>query len=306
MSIFQNTVTRSLIALFVVVMWALPFSLIKVGLAEFGVAGTDVASQTLYAGVRFLVAGLAVLVGCVVGKRSFRVTGGAKGVGWIVLFGLVNIGLHYFFFYNGVAANPGGRSSIIYSCETFILIILSSLLFADDKMSGRKALGCVVGFVGISLVNFDFANPEQFFQGISLQADGVLLLAAFSGACGGLLTRVATRYADPFVATGYSLALGGAVLIVGGLAAGGTFAQVTPLGLAVLAILIFVSAAAFALYNKLITCNPVSSIAIFNSCIPVLGLIFSCFILSEPFLPIYGIAAALSALGIALVNRANK
>ena len=70
--------------------------------------------------------------------------------------------------------------------------------------------------------------------------------------------------------------------------------------------MIFVSAAAFALYNRLITCNPVSSIAIFNSCIPVLGLIFSCFILGEAFLPIYAIAAALSAVGIVLVNSARR
>lgn len=306
MNVFQNKVTRTLIAIFVVAMWALPFSLIKVGMAEFGVSTGDVASQTLYAGVRFLTAGIAVLIGCAIAKRDFRISDGAKGIGWVVLFGLVNIGLHYFFFYKGVAVNSGGRSAIIYSCNTFILIALSSLIFPDDKMSGRKALGCLIGFIGVSLVNIDLANPGQLLQGISLQSDGVLLLAALSGACGGMLTRVATRYADPFVATGYSLALGGGVLTIGGLAAHGTFAQITTWGLVVLGILIFVSAAAFVLYNRLLTCNPVSSIAIFNSCIPVLGLIFSCFILSEAFRPEYAIAALLSATGVVLVNTAAK
>lgn len=306
MNIFQNKVTRSLLALFVVALWALPFSLIKVGMVEFGIVGGDVPGEALFAGVRFFAAGVAVLIGCQAAGRDFSVKGGAKGLGLLVLFGLVNIGLHYLFFYAGVGAGSGGRSSVIYSCSTFILIILSCLVFADDKMSARKALGCVVGLVGISLVNLDFSQPSQILAGMSLQTDGVLVVAALCAACGGLLTRFVCRYVDAFVATGWSLVVGGAMLTVVGAALGGAFAQATTMGFAVLFVLIFVSAVAFVIYNKLLTVNPVSSIAIFNSCIPVLGLIFACIILAEPFRIEYIVAALLSATGIVLVNTAKK
>jgi len=304
MSIFQNKVTRTLIALVVVGMWALPFSLIKLGFSEFGITSSEVASQTLFAGVRFFVAGAAVLVGCAAAKRSFKISGGARGIGWVVLFGLVNIALHYFFFYNGLASGSGGRSSIIYSCSTFFLIILSCLVFPDDKLSVRKILGCVVGFIGVSMVYVDITQIGQAMQGMTWQSDGVMLLAALSAAFGGVLTRVATKYVDPFVVTGYSLALGGGILIVIGMFAGGCLYRITPFGLAILGILIAISAVAFVLYNKLIICNPVSSIAIFNSCIPVLGVIFSCFILGEAFVWEYALAALVAASGVVLVNTA--
>lgn len=305
MSIYENKVTRTLLILAVVAMWALPFSLIKVGMAQLGVASGDVPSEALFAGVRFFVAGVAVLAACAVLGKPLKVQG-PKTVGLVVLFGMVNIGLHYLFFYMGVGASSGGRSSVVYSCSTFILIVLSCLLFADDKMTPRKALGCLVGFAGISLVNLDFSQPEQILAGMSLQTDGVLLMAALSAAFGGVLTRIVTRTVDPFAATGYSLAIGGAALIVVGLGTGGRFGQVTFDGLVTLAILIAISALAFAIYNRLLACNPVSSIAIFNSCIPVLGLIFACFLLAEPFRVEYIVAALMSACGVVLVNTQSK
>lgn len=305
MSAFTNKVTRTLLALTAVVMWALPFSLIKLGMAEFGVPSGDVPGEALFAGVRFFAAGVALLAYAKAVGRDFTVKG-ADAWGLMCLFGLVNIGLHYLFFYMGVGVTSGGRSSVVYSCSTFILITLSCLVFPDDKMTGRKALGCVMGFVGISLVNLDFSHADQILAGVSLEGDGILLIAAVTSACGGMLTRFVTRRVDAFVATGFSLFFGGALLIIFGLALGGSMPTITPLGVFVLIVLIAVSAIAFAIYNTLLSVNPVSSIAIFNSGIPVLGLIFACFILSEPFKIEYVIAALVVAAGVVLVNTSNE
>lgn len=305
MSVFTNKATRTLLALAVVAMWALPFSLIKVGMAEFGVPSGDIGGEALFAGVRFLAAGIALLVFAKATGHDFTVKG-ADAWGLMCLFGLVNIGLHYLFFYMGVGVSSGGRSSVVYSCSTFILIALSCAVFPDDKMTARKALGCVLGFIGISLVNLDFSHADQIFAGISLEGDGILLIAAVTSACGGLLTRFVTRRVDAFVATGFSLFFGGALLIIFGFTFGGSMPCITPLGVGVLIILIAVSAAAFAIYNTLLSVNPVSSIAIFNSGIPVLGLIFAVFILAEPFKIEYILAALVVATGVVLVNTQGR
>ena len=113
------------------------------------------------------------------------------------------------------------------------------------------------------------------------------------------------RRVDVTVGTGYSLALGGILLVVVGLALGGSVPAVTPLGLLWLCLLIGISAIGFSLYNKLLTCNPIGKVAIYNSLIPVVGAVSSCLCLHEPFYVKYVVAGLLAAAGIYVINRAK-
>ena len=71
----------------------------------------------------------------------------------------------------------------------------------------------------------------------------------------------------------------------------------------ILLLLIGISALGFALYNKLITCNPVGKVAIYNSLIPVVGALTSCLCLGEAFYWKYVLAAALATAGIYIINK---
>ena len=93
------------------------------------------------------------------------------------------------------------------------------------------------------------------------------------------------------------------MLVVPGMAAGGTLPTVTPLGLVYLLLLIGISTTGFTLYNKLLTCNPVGKVAIYNSLIPVVGAVTSCLCLREPFYWKYAVAGTLAALGIYIINK---
>ena len=62
----------------------------------------------------------------------------------------------------------------------------------------------------------------------------------------------------------------------------------------------------FTLYNKLLTCNPVGKIAIWNSLIPVVGAVTSCLCLNEEFKWKYAVAATLTTIGIYLINKGKK
>ena len=80
--------------------------------------------------------------------------------------------------------------------------------------------------------------------------DGMIILNALCGASASLLTRGLGKRVDVFVGTGYSLAIGGALLIIPGLLLGGDLPQNTPLGIIYLLLLITISTLGFTLYNK--------------------------------------------------------
>lgn len=121
-SVFENRKWVPLFAGSAALSWACAFPLIKLGLADFGIAGTDTGGKALFAGARFLLAGLVVLAVAKLCGRFFAVPRG-KTRWQLVLFGLVNTALHYFFFYLGVSNSPGGRASILDSLGTFLLIL---------------------------------------------------------------------------------------------------------------------------------------------------------------------------------------
>ncbi|MGN1113932.1 MAG: DMT family transporter [Oscillospiraceae bacterium] len=299
-NIYQRKVVSIILAIFCAVAWAMAFPLIKIGFASLEI--TSAAGKSLFAGIRFFFAGILTIIIGLCTKKSFKINT-LSDLGILLFFGLINTGLHYFFFYMGLSHLSGGRSAIIDSLSTFLLILLSSMIFADDKLSFRKIIGCILGLSGIIIINF---NGSVFFSGISFAGDGMLIMSAVCSAFGGILTRVATKNIDIIPATGISLSFGGLLLIIFGLISGGRITHWTFSGTVALILLILISSLSFTIYNNLICYNPVSKIAIFNSLIPILGVIFSCIILGEAFSVKYIIAGIIVAVGIYTVNKPSN
>lgn len=167
-------------------------------------------------------------------------------------------------------------------------------------MTRNKLVGCIVGFAGIAVLN---VGNVQSDTGFSWLGDGMIALNALCSAFASLLTRGLGKRIDIFVGTGYSLALGGAMLVVPGLMMGGTLPAVTGWGILILLLLIGISTTGFTLYNKLISCNPVGKVAIYNSLIPVIGAVSSCLCLNEVFYWKYVVAGVLATFGIYIINK---
>ena len=220
----------------------------------------------------------------------------------LVLFALVNTALHYLFSYIGLSYIPSSRSTILDSMNVFFLIILSGLFLADDTFNGKKILGCLLGFCGILTISI--TPGGGLFSGITFLGDGMILLNACCAAGGGMLTRFISKKMDMMAATGYGMSAGGLMLLLVGLAVGVRQPwNVTPWGVTILFILILISAVCFGIYNMLLANHPISKVAIYNSLIPVFGVMFSSLLLKEPFAWRYILAACLTAAGIYVVNR---
>ncbi|MBQ3969420.1 MAG: DMT family transporter, partial [Clostridia bacterium] len=276
-SVFETKITVVLLAISCSVAWAFAFPLIKIGISDFQIPPDDTAAKTLFAGIRFFAAGIVVLLIAKCMKMRLKISG-AKNILIVLLFGLVNTALHYFFYYIGLSNQTGSRSAIIDSMSSFILIIAACACFKEEKLTLRKLTGCLLGFSGILLVNIG----GDISSGFTFMGDGMLILSAVFSAMGGLLTRIAGTKANPLVVTGISLAFGGGLMIAAAFAMGGRLSVWTLHGVFVLVCLTAISVYGFSIYNRLLCSNPVGEIAIFNSLIPILGVILSCLILGEP------------------------
>lgn len=296
-SIFQRPVWVALLALTAATAWGWAYPLIKLGFGEFGITQEMTASKMLFAGVRFTLSGLIVLAIALSKGLSLKVNK-PSGWGYLVGYALLNTTIHYAFFYIGLSHSEGARAAILNSLGVFTLVLLACAFFKSDKLTPAKIIGCVVGFTGIMVLNIGGGAGSGF----TFMGDGMIILNAVCSAFAGLMTRGLGRRANVFVATGYSLAIGGALLMLPGLLLGGTLPSITAAGVGILFLLICISTLGFTLYNKLLSCNPVGKVAIFNSLIPVVGAVTSCLCLHEPFYWKYLFAALLAMAGIYIIN----
>jgi len=300
-SIFQRPVWVTVFALTAAIAWGWAFPLIKIGFSAFGITADMTGSKMFFAGIRFAAAGLIVLAVARSSNRSFKTD--IRRNGWFILvFALMNTALHYFFFYIGMSHSEGSRAAILNSLSTFLVVLLACACFKSDRLTKRKMLGCVIGFSGVLALNLGGADSGRF----TWLGDGMIILNAICGACANLMTRGLSRRVDVFVGTGYGLTIGGLLLIIPGLAFGGTLPMVNMLGIVCLVLLIAISALGFALYNKLLSLNPVGKVAIYNSLIPIVGAVTSCLCLGETFHAKYALAGGLAALGIYIINKGKS
>ena len=301
--IIKNNKYRPYLAALCAIGWSLAYPLIKSGYQVFGIGG-DLGSKLLFGGIRFACAGLLVLLFGAAAKTDLKIRD-TKNFAWILLFGLVNTSLHYMFAYMGLSNLASSRGAILDSMGGFFLIILSGLIYKEDKITSKKLLGCLFGLFGIVLINV--APAKELFAGISFKGDGFILINACFAALGGILTRVISKKMNMTAATGYGMFFGGLIMIACGAFFGiKTKWNITMRGIIILFILIMISAVCFEIYNLLLAHHQISKVAIFNALIPVLGVMFASILLGEPFRWQY-LAAGLSvAIGIAIINKSGS
>lgn len=288
-------------ALICCALWGSAFPSIKTGYRLFGIAAQDPNSQILFAGTRFFLAGiLAILFGSVQNRRLLVPK--IKTLPKIAALCLFQTILQYVFFYIGLANTTAVKGSIISGTSVFFSIIIACIFLHNEKMSGFKILGCIIGFAGLVLVNI---SGKSLDLSINLMGDTFMLISAISNACSALLIKVFTKNENTALLSGYQFLLGGFLMIVIGRATGGSFSQVSVSGIFLILYMALISSVAYTLWGILIKYNSVSRISVFGFSTPIFGVVFSALILEE-----YGtlgisciFALILVCTGIYLVNR---
>ncbi|AXF66501.1 DMT family transporter [Leclercia sp. W17] len=284
-------------------LWGSSYPAIKSGYELFHIATNDIPSKVVFAGYRFVFAGLLLLLLALAQRKPIgRLS--PRQFGQLTILGLTQTTIQYTFFYIGLAYTTGAKGSIMNSTATFFSVMLAHFIYQNDKISYNKALGCILGFAGVMIVNFNSGLQDFHFV---WNGDGFVVLAAFILSAATLYGKRISQTVDPMVMTGWQLAIGGVMLVVGGYITGGTLAVPSVKAAAILGYLTLLSSVAFALWSLLLKYNRVSMIAPFNFLVPVAGTVLSAIFLGENILEIkYVVALVLVCSGIWWVNKVSE
>lgn len=303
-NIFQKTSIVCLIAGICSFLWGSAFPCIKIGYELFSIQQNDTASQILFAGVRFTVAGVfAVILGSLTKRKLiFPKTNDLAPICVLSLFQTI---LQYLFFYIGLANTSGVKSSIIIGANVFVAILIAALVFKTETITLKKILGSTIGFAGIILINLSGITEGS----MKLIGEGFVFLSTVAYAFSSGLMKNYSKKHDTVLLSGYQFIFGGIIMSLVGLLVGGKLRADNVKAVFMLIYLAFASAVAYSLWSMLLKYNDVSNVAVFGFMNPMFGFILSSLLLNEESEAsgIRGICAiVLVCIGIFTVNYKNK
>lgn len=296
--LFSKPVNAFFFSVLCTFLWGSAFPCIKLGYESFAISAGDIGGKLLFAGIRFVGAGLLTLgIFWIMNRRVIlpkkEEMGGICAVGFVMTF------FQYVCFYIGMANTTAVRGSILNATETFFAVVMAHFFTKNDRMTVRKGLGCLLGFLGILAINLKGMEGGAGH----LLGDGLIIVAGFSFAAGTTVNKRVSARTDPTLLTGCQLFFGGLLLIAGGLICQGRLSRVTAGGLSLLAYMATLSAVAFTLWSLLMKYNKMSKISIYNFLTPVFGGLLSALVLGEEFFRISTLLAlCLVCGGICVVN----
>lgn len=262
-------------------------------------APDDTIAKVVLAGYRFLLAGAILLVGLfITNRRALLLT--PRQIIFIVIFGVVQTALQYYFFYNGLANTSGIQGAILISSGTFFTVLLAHFFYRNDRMNRQKTFGLIAGFAGIIIANWG----QEFSFSFHFTGEGFMILAALTGAIGTIMAKEMALGIHPFALTGWQLTIGSILMLLFGMPQMEENAIIfTPLGWGLLLYSALLSAVAFALWYSILKFNKAGEISMYKFITPVSGVILSAmFIPGEMLDPYIFIAIGLVALGIIAIN----
>lgn len=297
-SLFKNTYIIMILALFSCFLWGSAFPAIKVGYSLFKISGSDTYGKILFAGYRFFLSGVMILIFCLFTKRKLKIK--KQHIKGLLLLGLLQTAINYTFFYIGLSNTSGTKGSILTATGTLFSVILSHFFYKEDKITNKKIIGVVIGFIGVVLVSL---NGGKLGSGFSFTGEGFVLIASFTGAISSIYTKKLTKEIDTFLVSAYQLLIGAIFLITVGFIGGAKTLNFTNQNIWLLLYLAFLSAAAFSIWTILLKYNGVGKVTVYKFTIPIFGTFLSYIFLKERLLETNVIfAIILVSLSIILIN----
>lgn len=277
----KNTLTKTgivaLLACVCCILWGSAIPVIKTGYRLMEVDAADTASQIVFAGVRFTLAGLLVLIFASIREKKVLIPDRTI-LKYAVPVCLAQTVGQYFFFYIGVAHTSGVKGGIITGLGNFIAILMSCLIVRNERMTGRKMAGCVLGFAGVVVINL---MGKSLDMGFTLTGEGFILISQVAYGISTILINIYSKKVSPVVLSGTQFTMGGIVLTLIGVGMGGHLGNVTAVGVVSIFYLAMVSAVAYTLWSVLLAWNDVSKVAVFGFVNPLCSVILSALILGE-------------------------
>jgi drug/metabolite transporter (DMT)-like permease len=288
------------------------------------VAMKGVMSQTspfFVGALRIMPAGLIVVLAAVcLGKSQPK---GWTAWLWISLFALVDGALFQGFLVTGLSRTGAGLGSVMIDSQPLAVALLARWLYGE-RVKFWGWLGLCIGIAGISCIGLSDEWLINIFSGhltwpteVSVlgmiqawfsSGESWMLLAALSMAIGTVMIQRVSHYADPIMATGWHMVLGGLPLCLGSLLWESSPWQDLTLNswLAMGYSTLFGSAIAYGLFFFFASQGNLTSLSALTFLTPVFALIFGNWFLAEVLSPIQFLGVCLTIVSIYLVNQRDR
>lgn len=294
-----------LLAVLCCALWGSAFPSIKTGYKLFSIESSETNKQLLFAGMRFFLAGIMVIIaGSISGKKILwpkkRLT-----LQRILILALIQTVAQYFFFYVGLANTTGSKAAIVEAMNVFFSVLVSGYIFHMEKVTFKKISGCIIGFIGVVLVNINSGGMDS---GLKFTGEGFILLSTLAYAFSSVVIKYYSKDEDPVLLSGWQFTVGGLILMASGLLMGGRITIPSVAALGMLIYLALISAVAYTIWSLLLKYNSVSRVSVFGFSNPVFGVLLSALILNDK--DSLGISCLLAlilvSIGIVIVNSPSK
>jgi len=213
---------------------------------------------------------------------------------------------------------------VLIDAQPLVVALLSRLLFSEF-IGLWGWLGLLIGVAGICLCGLPSAWLEGFLHSpMALVAEGaqaplnltaalgsgefLMLMAALSMSFGTIIVRYVKQHADPIVATGWHMILGGIPLVV--LSIGWETNQITNLqGLDWLGLgyaTVFGTAVTYGIFFFLAAVGNITSVSALIFLTPVFALLFSSLFLNERLTQFQWLGVVFTLISVYLVNQREQ
>ncbi|WP_347836064.1 DMT family transporter [Gracilibacillus sp. JCM 18860] len=263
-----------MIAIFCSILWGgSAFPVLKVSYVELQMAPNDVMAKMVFAGIRFLIAGIIVLVLLAfMDIRKLKIT--KRQLLVLTLLGIIQTALQYYFFYNGLAIVSGMQGAILSSSGIFFTVLLAHFYYNNDRLDRKKWLGIIAGFIGIVLANWG----QSFALSFQWNGEGYMILAGLTSAIATIMAKELATGIHPFAITGWQLTIGAILLLLVGYPQlqEGAIVFTPPLGWGGLLLYsALLSAISFGLWYSLLKYQAAGKISMYKFIVPVAGVLLS-------------------------------
>ena len=262
-----------LLAIYACLLWSSAFAFIKIGL--------DYCTPVLFAGIRFILAGVLLLPFCGGIKKYYKSI--RKNIKSILMLSFFQTFLLYSLFFWGMSLVSGSTGAIVTGSSPLIAAIVAHIFLKDDKLTLRKTICIFSGISGIILISvesqFASAGSVKDFWGIL-----ILLAATFASSIGNVIVAVDKSDMNPIALNSAQIGVGGlTLLMLSFVVEGYPQVAITKQFIFALLWLSFISSAGFSIWFYLIKKErvKVSELNMWKFIIPIFGALISWILLKN-------------------------
>ncbi len=283
--------------IFICIVWGTTFLAIRVGVMHY--------PAFLFAGVRQTIAGIILMVAAL--SRNSTKDLSRSNLARQMLIGFLMLTLGNGFVSWGEKYIPSGISALLCSLMPLVAVVFNLFSSRKDHFNAMIGMGLLLGFCGVGLIfrhNISEMTTPAYIGGIA-----ATLFATSSWALGSIINKKDKTPVNPFFNSGMQLFFGGIFMLIMSPAID-TYKGVewwnADALLAMVYLIIFGSALAYAAYMYTLSVLPIGIATLYAYVNPLIAVVAGYFFLKEDISIYTALAFVTIAISVYLVNKGYR